>query len=64
HDHMLQLVKPVLGSSQFEVEGLSPASTVIPAENLNLLQVENVLRLFISKWTKRICNALWLTPRP
>ncbi|MEM7366548.1 MAG: phosphoribosylaminoimidazolesuccinocarboxamide synthase, partial [Pseudomonadota bacterium] len=46
HDHMLQLVKPVLGSSQFEVEGLSPASTVIPAENLNLLQVENVLRLF------------------
>lgn len=49
HDHMLQLVKPVLGSSQFEVEGLSPASTVIPAENLNLLQVENVLRLFMAE---------------
>ena len=28
HDHMLRLVQPVLGSSQFEVEGLSPASTV------------------------------------
>ena len=49
HDHMHQLVKPVLGSSQFEVEGLSPASTVIPAENLNLLPVENVLRLFMAE---------------
>ncbi len=46
HDHMLRLVKPVLGSSQFEVEGLNPSSTVIPAENLNLLMVENVLRLY------------------
>lgn len=46
HDHMLQLVKSVLGSSQFEVEGLSPASTVIPAENLDLVMLENVLRLF------------------
>ncbi len=49
HDHMHQLVKPVLGSSQFEVDGLSPASTVIPAENLNLLKVENVLRLYMAK---------------
>jgi hypothetical protein len=36
-------VKHVLGSSQFEVDGLSPASAVIPAENLVLLKVENVL---------------------
>lgn len=49
HDHMLRLVKPVLGSSQFEVDGLSPASTVIPAENLDLLQVENVLRLYMAE---------------
>ena len=49
HDHMHRLVKPVLGSSQFNVEGLSPASTVIPAENLNLLMVENVLRLFMAE---------------
>ena len=49
HDHMHRLVKPVLGSSQFEVEGLSPTSTVIPAENLNLLMVENVLRLFMAE---------------
>ncbi|HKI74513.1 MAG TPA: phosphoribosylaminoimidazolesuccinocarboxamide synthase [Pseudomonadales bacterium] len=49
HDHMLRLVKRVLGSSQFEVEGLSPASTVIPAENLNLIMVENVLRLYMAE---------------
>ena len=49
HDHMHRLVKPVLGSSQFEVEGLSPSSTVIPAENLNLLMVENVLRLYMAE---------------
>ena len=49
HDHMHRLVKPILGSSQFEVDGLSPASTVIPAENLNLLKVENVLRLYMAE---------------
>ncbi|RPF88966.1 MAG: phosphoribosylaminoimidazolesuccinocarboxamide synthase [Roseibacillus sp. TMED18] len=49
HDHMLRLVKPVLGSSQFEVEGLSPSSTVIPAENLKLIQLENVLRLYMAE---------------
>ena len=49
HDHMHRLVKPVLGSSQFEVEGLSPASTVIPAENLELMKVENVLRLYMAE---------------
>jgi phosphoribosylaminoimidazole-succinocarboxamide synthase len=49
HDHMHRLVKPVLGSSQFAVEGLLPSSTVIPAENLNLLMVENVLRLFMAE---------------
>ena len=49
HDHMLRLVRPVLGSSQFEVEGLSPASTVIPAENLDLVKLENVLRLYMAE---------------
>ncbi len=49
HDHMLQLVKPVLGSSQFEVDGLIPSSTVIPAENLNLIMLENVLRLYMAE---------------
>lgn len=46
HDHMLRLVGRVLGSSQFEVEGLLPSSTVIPAENLQLIMLENVLRLY------------------
>lgn len=46
HDHMLRLVVDVLGSSQFQIEGLLPSSTVIPAENLNLIMLENVLRLF------------------
>ncbi len=49
HDHMHRLVKPVLGSSQFEVDDLAPTSTVIPAENLNLLMVENVLRLYMAE---------------
>ena len=46
HDHMHRLVKPVLGSSQFEVDGLAAVSTVIPAENLNLVMLENVVRLY------------------
>lgn len=49
HDHMLRLVVDVLGSSQFEVEGLLPSSTVIPAENLDLVMLENVLRLFMAE---------------
>lgn len=49
HDHMLALVKDVLGSSQFEVAGLEPSSTVIPAENLNLVMLENVLRLYMAE---------------
>lgn len=49
HDHMHMLVKDILGSSQFEVEGLLPSSTVIPAENLNLIMLENVLRLYMAE---------------
>ena len=49
HHHMLGLVKSVLGSSQFEVAGLLPSSTVIPAENLQLVGLENVLRLYMAE---------------
>ena len=49
HDHMLQLVKDILGSSQFTVTDLKPSSTVIPAENLNLIMLENVLRLYMAE---------------
>lgn len=48
HDHMLRLVEPILGSSQFEVEGLHSTSTVIPAENLRLFGLENVLRMHMA----------------
>ncbi|HAG72475.1 MAG TPA: phosphoribosylaminoimidazolesuccinocarboxamide synthase [Gammaproteobacteria bacterium] len=46
HDLMLTLLEEVLGSSQFKVAGLRPTSTVIPAENLTLIALENVLRLY------------------
>lgn len=46
HDLMLGLLKEVLGTSQFSVSGLDPTSTVIPAENLDLIPLENVLRLY------------------
>ena len=46
HDHMHRLVKPVLGSSQFEVEGLSPASTVIPAEKMHIFRAVTFDQLF------------------
>lgn len=49
HDHMLGLVKDILGSSQFEVSGLLPSSTVIAAENLQLVKLENVLRLYMAE---------------
>jgi len=49
HDYMLHLVKDVLGTSQFDIPGLNPTSTVIPAENLNLIPLENVLRMYMAQ---------------
>ena len=49
HDHVLNLVQEVLGSSQFVVVGLKPSSTVIPAGKLQLVQLENVLRLYMAQ---------------
>jgi phosphoribosylaminoimidazole-succinocarboxamide synthase len=49
HDYMLGLVTDVLGTSQFEVANLAPSSTVIPAENLQLVKLENVLRLYMAQ---------------
>ncbi|MCI5106509.1 MAG: hypothetical protein MRY76_07345 [Pseudomonadales bacterium] len=64
HDHMLQLVKPVLGSSQFTVQGLQPSSTVIPAENLNLIKLENVLRMYMAESsTSTSLYQHWLTAK-
>ncbi len=49
HDHMLNLVKDVVGTSQFAVPGLAASSTVIPAENLKLVKLENVLRMYMAE---------------
>lgn len=49
HAHMHRLTREVLGSSQFEVDGLAPSSTVIPAENLQLIKLENVLRFYMAE---------------
>src|SRR5210317_916580 len=64
HDHMLQLVEPVLGSSQFKVPGLQANSTVIPAENLNLIALENVLRMYNAESsTSTSLYQHWITAR-
>ncbi|MDB0060959.1 phosphoribosylaminoimidazolesuccinocarboxamide synthase [Gammaproteobacteria bacterium] len=49
HDHMRRLVSGAIGSSQCEVPGLAATSTVIPAENLELVMLENVLRRYMAK---------------
>ncbi len=49
HDAMLQLVRPVLGTAQLDIPKLEPTSTVIAAENLDLIQFENVLRMYMAK---------------
>ena len=64
HAHMLNLVRPILGSSQFEVPGLMPSSTVIPAENLKLIMLENVLRLYNAESsTSTSLYQYWLAAR-
>lgn len=49
HNFMLNLVKDILGSSQFEIPDLKPTSTVIASENIKLFKIENVLRMFMAK---------------
>jgi len=49
HHHMLNLLQPYLGNSQFSVDGFEDTSVVIAAENLQSLQFENVLRAYMAK---------------
>ena len=64
HQHMLDLVKEVLGSSQFEVDRLAATSTVIPAENLTLVMLENVIRLYMAESsTSTSLYQHWLTAK-
>jgi phosphoribosylaminoimidazole-succinocarboxamide synthase len=51
HHLMLDIVKGILGSSQFEIPGLSPTSTVIASENLEPIMFENVLRVYMAEST-------------
>ena len=51
HHVMLNLVKEILGSSQFEIPELRPTSTVIAAENLDPIMFENVLRVYMAEST-------------
>lgn len=49
HNFMLDLVKDILGSSQFEIPGLNPTSTVIASENVKIIKIENVVRMYMAK---------------
>ena len=46
---MLNLVKDALGTAQFEIPGLEPTSTVIACENVEMIKIENVLRMYMAK---------------
>lgn len=64
HHLMLSLLKQVLGTSQFLVDGLDPTSTVIPAENLRLIMLENVLRFYNAESsTSTSLYQHWLTAK-
>lgn len=44
HDLMRGIVREYIGTSQFDIEGLEPTSTIIAAENLDLIPLENIMR--------------------
>ena len=49
HNYMKRMLTDVLGTSQFEVNGLDDNSIVIAAENLKQIPFENVLRAYMAK---------------
>jgi len=49
HNYMRRMLEGVLGTSQFEVDGLKDNSVVIAAENLRQIPFENVLRAYMAK---------------
>jgi phosphoribosylaminoimidazole-succinocarboxamide synthase len=51
HHFMRGLVQDVMGTSQYDVEGLDDTSVVIVAENLQTIPVENVMRAYMAKST-------------
>ena len=51
HHFMWRLLRNTLGTSQYEVPGLSDNSVVIAAENLQQIAFENVFRAYMAKST-------------
>lgn len=49
HDYMHNLTKDVLGNSQLEIPGLEPTSTLIVAEDIDMLDLEMVNRWFMAE---------------
>src|SRR3989344_3744544 len=49
HNYMRRMLSSFIGTSQFEVEGLSDNSIVVAAENLTQIPFENVLRAYMAK---------------
>ncbi len=49
HNYMRKMLSETLGTSQFEIEGLSDNSIVVAAENLTQIPFENVLRAYMAK---------------
>lgn len=49
HNFMRRLLTPAIGTSQYELPGLSDNAVVIVAENLTQVPFENVLRAFMAK---------------
>lgn len=49
HNHMRRMLSSAIGTSQFEIDGLSDNSIVIAAENLKQIPFENVLRGYMAK---------------
>ncbi len=53
HNYMRKLLSGAIGTSQYEVAGLSDNSIVIAAENLEQIRFENVTRAYMAKTTTK-----------
>jgi len=51
HNHMRRMLAPAIGTSQFDVVGLSDNDIVVAAEDLKQIPFENVLRAYMAKST-------------
>ncbi len=49
HNHMRRMLTDLIGTSQFDIDGLADSSIVVAAENLKQIAFENVLRAYMAK---------------